>query len=113
MYFWLFLAGIVFGWAHIGLYSLLVRQQYLRHRHEWEKDGRPRVFFRQPPEGYQFVSRLVSQRHHWLLLWVTPTWVNKDAYAWWLLYGFRITLGLSLALIVGPVVEILLQDMFR
>jgi hypothetical protein len=113
MYNWLFVAGLVFGLAHQIFYGFLVRQQYLRHRHEWEKDGRPQGFFWLLPVVYRYVPRTVSQRQRWLLLRTTPAWVNKDAYAWWLLYGYRITLGWALALIVGPPIEILLQDMFR
>ena len=42
-----------------------------------------------------------------------PDWVNRDAYAWRLLYCHRVACGLLLAAITGFLSETLWQDMFQ
>ena len=113
MYFWLFLAGATLWLAHSILYDLLVRHKYQTRRYEWEKDGRPEGFFWRLSKPRSHVPKRNYNLHGWKLLWVAPIWVNHDTYAWWLLYGYRVSLGLALPLTIGLLIEILLQDMFR
>ncbi len=98
-----------FLFASFATFTRLVSWEYVNHRTEWEKDGRPAgFFFWNPVSGLWdtlrsgFASNVVSLK--WLL--VTPSWIRSDAHAQQLLLRLRICVavwngGLIAALAAG------------
>ncbi len=61
--------------GHAFFFDLIVRTEYVLHRHEWEVDGRPRGWFwRAPEHGRVFGGIGARTQVSWEWFWRTPAW---------------------------------------